>query len=142
MVDLRATLEPHGFTLIEMLVVLAIAGLIAGLAFPLIERSQRRTEFAQASAAMSHGVLAARAEALRTGNRVALHVDQDGRVLSTGSTLSPQLPLDYRLIGEPQTIVFFADGSATGGVLTLVTPSEALQLSIDSATGRTTSRHQ
>lgn len=142
MVDSRSILEPRGFTLIEMLVVLAIAGLLAGLAFPVIERSQRRTQFEQASATLSLGVRAARADALRIGDRVVLRVIEDGRVLSVGSTLSQRLPQDVRLIAEPQTIVFFADGSATGGVLTLVAPGKSLRLSIDPATGRTTSRHQ
>ena len=37
--------EPSGFTLIEMLVVLAVLGLVSGIAFPAVERSIAHQQF-------------------------------------------------------------------------------------------------
>ena len=44
MTTLRASVRPHGFTLIEMLVTVTIVALLSTVAFPMLELAERRLE--------------------------------------------------------------------------------------------------
>ena len=58
----------RGFTLIEALVVLAIVGLVAGLAYPAIERSRDALALRHARGQLAAAVSAVRAGAMRRPN--------------------------------------------------------------------------
>lgn len=81
----------RGFTLFEMLVVLAILGLIGGIVWPALSGAIRARTARAAGEAAATTLVAARARAIRT----------DAPVTVAGSR-----------------ITFFADGSAVPGVLT------------------------
>jgi len=61
-----------GFTLIEMLVTLAVAGLIAGIAFPRVQNGMTAMEFRLGAGQVTEALRSARAEAIRTGEPVAM----------------------------------------------------------------------
>lgn len=128
----------RGFTLLEMLVVLAITALIAGLLYPQLEnaRTSLRQRFAREHVAAA--VEAARAAARRGGAPVSLAADRGATALVIGGSrqivVDParELPLAMR----PQTVTFYPDGSTTGGELTLGTGRGAATFAISRAGGQ------
>lgn len=109
----------RGFTLLEMLVVLTITGLIAGLLYPQIEKSRGAVAQRLVREQVTAGMAAARAAALRSGAPVALRADASGLVIAGRHRIA--LAATDKLVLQPQTIVFYPDGSTTGGHLTLGT---------------------
>jgi len=96
----------RGFTLIEMLVILAIAGLIASLAFPAVERGFTRQAFEGAAAQLDGALRGARADALRTGRPVAVVLPAD-------------LPAGVSIAAPERALIFYPDGSSSGATLAL-----------------------
>jgi len=100
-----------GFTLIEMLVTLAVAGLIAGVAFPRVQSSMTAMEFRMGAGQVTEGLRAARAEAIRTGTPVTLAVQ--GRALVVGAGEPVALPASVSVIaGQDGPVTFYPDGTA------------------------------
>jgi general secretion pathway protein H len=100
-----------GFTLIEMLVTLAIAGLIAGIAFPRVQNSMTAMEFRMGAGQVAEALRSARAEAIRTGEPVALAVE--GRELVIGDGAPVALPASVTVTaGQDVPVTFYPDGTA------------------------------
>ena len=131
--DLRAT----GFTLIEALVVLAIVGLVAGLAYPSIERSRDALALRHARAQVGAAVTAARVAALRLNEPSALTaIERGSALLVTGGVRFP-LGSDGRItaITKPTQILFYPDGTAGGGRIRLDAPQGPSDFLIDAGSG-------
>jgi prepilin-type N-terminal cleavage/methylation domain-containing protein len=100
-----------GFTLIEMLVTLAVAGLIAGIAFPRVQGSMTAMEFRMGAGQIAEGLRTARAEAIRTGEPVALALE--GRALVIGGGEPQELPASVSVAaGQDAPVTFYPDGTA------------------------------
>jgi general secretion pathway protein H len=100
-----------GFTLIEMLVTLAIAGLIAGIAFPRVQNSMTAMEFRMGAGQVAEALRSARAEAIRTGEPVALALE--GRQLVIGDSAPVALPASVSVAaGQDAAVTFYPDGTA------------------------------
>lgn len=100
-----------GFTLIEMLVTLAVAGLIAGIAFPRVQNTMSAMEFRRGAAQVTEGLRAARAEAIRTGAPVTLALE--GRELVIGDGDPVALPDSVSVTaGQDRPVTFYPDGTA------------------------------
>lgn len=100
-----------GFTLIEMLVTLAVAGLIAGVAFPRVQNTMSAMEFRRGAAQVTEGLRAARAEAIRTGVPVTLALE--GRALVIGESDPVALPASVSVTaGQDRPVTFYPDGTA------------------------------
>jgi prepilin-type N-terminal cleavage/methylation domain-containing protein len=100
-----------GFTLIEMLVTLAVAGLIAGIAFPRVQNSMTGLEFRLGAGQVAEGLRTARAEAIRTGEPVALTLQ--GRALVIGAGAPVELPASVTVTaGQDAPVTFYPDGTA------------------------------
>ncbi len=100
-----------GFTLIEMLVTLAVAGLIAGIAFPRVQNSMTAMEFRQGAGQVVEGLRTARAEAIRTGEPVVLALE--GRALVIGAGDPVALPASVVVTtGQDAPVTFYPDGTA------------------------------
>jgi general secretion pathway protein H len=100
-----------GFTLIEMLVTLAVAGLIAGLAYPRVQSGITAMEFRLGAGQVAEGLRTARAEAIRTGEPVALALE--GRQLMIGENAPVALPASVKVAaGQDAPVTFYPDGTA------------------------------
>ena len=103
----------RGFTLLEMLVVLVILGLVAGL---VLTRGPLRSAGLDARTAVSMLVGAlrtARSEAIAADAPVTVVINGTAGTIQIGAR--PAQSLGAELRPPPRPIIFAADGSSTGG---------------------------
>ncbi|MFQ5534661.1 MAG: GspH/FimT family pseudopilin [Sphingomonadales bacterium] len=141
-----------GFTLLELLVVLLILGLVAGLTAPFLTAGNRsEKELKRTALELAAGLRLARAEAIKANRETLFMLDIGRRVYSLGSG-KPNVELaagfDLTLVaarservGQAGGIRFFADGSSTGGVITVSDQEEGqaqdkYRITVDWLTGR------
>ena len=119
----------RGFTLLEMLGVLAILGLVGGLAFPAVERQIAGASFRATAAAIELGVRRAQADAVRENRTVRVqNLDQRKN--------------ESMLIDEPAPIVFYRDGTSNGGTKAVKGGSRTFRVVVNPQTGVITSTFQ
>ena len=144
--------EYHGFTLIELIIVLAISGILLGLAVPSFSQMLARNQQTAQLYTLFHHHQYARSEAIKTNSRVLLCKSSDGqqctkesewsdgwiifsdrdndkkislneRVIHIQQALPVSLSLKYRGFGSHNYIRYYADGhSSTNGTFTLCNP--------------------
>lgn len=125
-----------GFTLIEMLVVLAILGLIGGLAFPRLQQAVRTQEFRAAGSTVAAMLREARARAVRSGRPVRFAASPDGSGYSSDGGAGATFPSPIELSVAPAgTIVFYGDGSSSGGSAVVAVDQRRLRFTVEPATG-------
>ncbi|MGL6044043.1 MAG: pilus assembly FimT family protein [Sandaracinobacteroides sp.] len=135
-----APARAQGFTLIEMLVVLAISALVAGLLFPSVERMTARAELLAARSLVAAELSQARSDALRFDRRVQVSVARDGGSLAHGDAVAIPMPAEIRIEGVPAILGFYPDGSASGGRITLTGDRLVTGLDIDARHGGVAAR--
>ncbi len=124
-----------GFTLIEMLVVIAVAGLVAGILFPRVDALIAHQSFRAAESSVLLGLTAARARAIRSGRVNAFAPGADGRSFATAPNDVAALPDGIRLSATQVAVRFFSDGSSDAATLTLTGAREQSRLVIAPDTG-------
>jgi len=134
----------RGFTMVEMLVVLAILGLLAMLALPRIG-SGKGAELRAAAHAMAADLRRLRDEAIRRDVTTALVPLAAGyalgssgptRALPAGIALTVESAPTRLLPDRGDLIDFFPDGSSTGGVLTLSRNGSIVRVLVRGVDGR------
>jgi general secretion pathway protein H len=114
-----------GYTLMELLVVVAIMGFLATAALPMLSASRPGLESKSAARAMAQDFSAARQEAVLTGVETRVVLNAGGHRYSTlPSGPVRLLPKDiaFRFRGDHAAgneIDFFPDGSSSGGIVTV-----------------------
>ena len=137
----------RGFTLVELLVVLAIAGLLLAVTPPLISSAMPGVELKAAARRTAGALRLAREIAIADGRDAAWVIDIDSnRYRMDGDHRSGSLPagLDVELVAaedEMQSdsvgaIRFFPDGSSTGGRVILKRGDGGYQVGVNWLTGR------
>ncbi len=137
----------HGFTLIELLVVLFLLGVVYALAGPMLEGSSGGVDMKAAARQLAAGLRKARVTALSEGRDAVMTIQLASRQFSvSGDPRSYQLPgkLDLslftaqseRIASDSGNIRFFADGSSTGGRITVSSGTHQQQVDVDWLTGR------
>jgi general secretion pathway protein H len=139
----------RGFTLLELLVVLVIAAGIAVIALPRFANAIAAVELKGATRQVASALRYARTQAVAKRREVALRFDVEQRTfINTDADKVHTLPGDLRLklltaeseiVSEDVgAIRFFADGSSTGGRVTLSTGARAYEVDVSWLTGRVT----
>lgn len=137
----------RGFTLLEMVCVLAIIALLAAVLLPFIPRETSRARL-QAYALQAATLLKAdRDAAIRRNIMVATLVDAGGRAIRSGASQAAlRIPQDVRFDAVlPQscqrraalsTIRFFANGTSCGGSIALSRLDASYEVRVNWLTGR------
>jgi general secretion pathway protein H len=136
--------DTGGFTLVEMLVVLAIVGLVIMIAPPLLRSGEGRDLRATAHA-VSADLRLLRDEAIRRDAMTTFAPVETGYILRPSGRVKP-LPVGIamtfeasasRLLPDARDLIdFFPDGSSTGGVLSLARNGSIARVLIRGVDGR------
>jgi general secretion pathway protein H len=139
--------RPAGFTLLELLVVLAIASLLIALVPIAFDRLQEGTQYRNALRTMQTEMRQARQQALTQGRAVRFQVDLAGRTYGLVGRVEHSIPEKLRVratvanaelqANQIASIQFLPSGGATGGSIDLMRPSGAgTRLKVDWLSGR------
>jgi general secretion pathway protein H len=137
----------RGFTLLEMVCVLAIIALLAAVLLPVIPRNTSRPRLEAYALQTATLLKADRNAAMRRGADVATLVDAGTRTVRSGATPEVvRIPEDVRFDALlPQTcnrratqssISFFANGMSCGGTIALTRFDAGFEIRVNWLTGR------
>lgn len=127
-------MRSRGFTLVELLVVLAIAGALLAVAPVALQRYRESTDYRDTLRTIAAGLAEARHAAISGGRVVAFSVDLAGRQFGVDGGARRELPeglvvratvADTDLLDNVARIRFFPGGNATGGSIEVIRPSGA-----------------
>ncbi len=118
-----------GFTLLEIMVVLAIAGLVLGVSGPMALKLYESTQYRSAVKDVMTSLTAARYSAISSGRYVDVVTTPELRTIKAGKkevTLTDNVNLSVtsaqslnQMIEGAGVIRFFPDGTSTGGSILL-----------------------
>jgi len=134
-----------GFTLFEMLVVLAIIGLVVALALPNLRGPPDNLRLEAAARTVASALRLSRSQAIARNADVVLTIDADRRIFE--SSTGPAIQLDHEISVEfifaaPERrgraaggIRFFPDGTSSGGDIVLTLDKRRASISVNWLTG-------
>lgn len=136
-----------GFTLIEVIVVIAVLGLITMMILPMMTGTQSRAEIQAAARELAAGLRSTRNLAMTHGRAEAFVVDTASGAFRAGSTATPRrvssgvhlllvTTTDEQFDDKVGAIRFFADGSSSGGGVKLAKGNSGNTVLVDWLTGR------
>lgn len=137
----------HGFTLLELIAVLLLLGLVYALAGPALAPGPTSIEVKAAARQLAAGLRKARGTAIGGQRDAVLTLGVESREFSvSGDPRKYKLPDRIGLAmftaqaeavsGKTGGIRFFADGSSTGGRITVSGDTTTLEIDVDWVTGR------
>lgn len=140
---------PRGFTLLELLLILAMLALVSGLAMPSIGRGidalQVRTEVARLVAFLRYG----RQQAITKGRPHSVVIDPVNHqyALRASGEEAPLLSRAFhpslKVSGDPLTVTFMPQGLSSGATVQVVgARGRAYMVTVDPVSGRVVSRAQ
>jgi len=135
-----------GFTLLELLVVLALIGLVLVLVPPFLDSSSTRREIRSAAFVTASLLREIRADAIAGNRPAAFEIDVRRRVMSGDRSGRHPIPqgvevilhtaAEERVSQSRGKIRFFPDGTSTGGGLEMIGAGVAYYVLVDWLTGR------
>ncbi len=138
--------DPAGFTLLELLVVLAVLGLVLGIVVTRGPMRSAALELRAASSELAGALRSARARAIVSDRTVLLVIDTATHQYQTGGDPPRSLPWSVAItVTAPANLVagnwltgirFSPDGGSSGGIVVLADGTHRALLSVDWLTGR------
>ncbi len=147
-----ARLQPAlqiGVTMLELILVLALMGIIASLVIPMLGSGVSTSELKSSARQLAAGLRLARSEALATRHETFLALDVEQRKFKVGGDPREfQLPVrsELKLYTAQKDLVsekvgairFYPDGGSTGGRITIASGERKYEVDVDWLTGRVT----
>lgn len=134
-----------GFSLLEMLLAVAIAAIVMGVSAPTMQRLYSSSQYHAAVNDIFTMLSSARHQAIRGGAQADVIIDPKTRVISLGEKVQP-LPksLFMEVLGSRELnrdgagiIRFYSDGGSSGGYINLTSESGVfVQVQVDWLLGR------
>jgi general secretion pathway protein H len=136
----------RGFTLIEMLVVIAIIALIGAFVLPQFSGAQAKADMSSAARRLAAGLRTTRSLAMAHGRSEAFTVDVAHGLYRAGAGAAQAIDkhVGVTLVTASQETIdaaegnirFYADGSSTGGGIGLRAGTRSTLVLVDWLTGR------
>ncbi|MCP4285025.1 MAG: type II secretion system protein GspH [Gammaproteobacteria bacterium] len=137
----------RGFSLVELLIALVLLISVLALAPPYFNKGLSSAEFKSSVRLIAAGLRSAQSQAISRNREKLFVLNLEERQFSLGTDGSPtKLPTSLVLklktaeseqISETEGgIRFFANGSSTGGTITVSNDTQSMKLSIDWITGK------
>ncbi|ARN82219.1 GspH/FimT family pseudopilin [Methylocystis bryophila] len=136
-----------GFTLLEMLAVLAIIGLLAGLSTQLVRPAAPHLRLEGAARGLCAALRATRARAISANEEATLVLDLARKSYSSPSVRETLLPAEMRIeisiakgqrdFGGNAGLKFFPSGASTGGDITLEIGNNRATIQVNWLSGAT-----
>jgi len=137
----------RGVTLLELLIVIALMALIAGIALPMFGGGVSTTELRSSARQLAAGLRSARSEALSKRHETFLVLDVAGKRFKVGDDpREHKLPagVTLKLFTAQSDLVdanvgairFFPDGGSNGGRITVAAGQRKFDVDVDWLTGR------
>lgn len=149
---LRPQSKAQGFTLLEMILVLVIAAVLAAVALPNLQPAIAAMQLRAATQDVASALRHSRGQALSQGREVefVLNVDKHfyrvaGRHKAYALPESVKLGLftaDFLMSDGQGSIVFYADGSASGGRVSLASGGKTRLVDVNWLTGAVVVREE
>lgn len=134
-----------GFTLLELIAVLALLALATGLAMPRLSAARQNLKLKAAAVQLVSGLKLARAAALKSNQDQALVVDVKARRYWADGAVPPKswpgdIAVAFEVAGAEAAgprggFRFRPDGTASGGKLKLSSGTDAALINVDWLTG-------
>ena len=139
--------KSDGFSLVELLVVLSIIALVAGLAVPVLRTTSPRFELSGAANAMGSALRAARAAAIATNREIVFELDVEtgrfgtnlrgkGGAVPDGVGIELVAARTEVIEGTRGRIRFYPDGTSTGGEVKIKRSDHTATVKVDWFNGR------
>jgi general secretion pathway protein H len=143
----RGAARANGVTMLELLIVLMLIALIAGLTIPIFSGGVSTTELKSAAREVAAGLRLARGQAISQRSDAVLELDvaarsfrvpPDPRVHTLPSGIDLKLFTAQRDLVNDQVgaVRFYADGGSNGGRITLAAGERKFDVDVDWLTGR------
>ena len=140
-------LRVRGVTLLELLIVMALMAILAGVVMPMFGGGVSTTELRSSARQIAAGLRSARSEALAQRRETFLvldvagkrfKVDQDPREHKLPSGVDLKLFTAQNDLVDASTgaIRFFPDGGSNGGRITIAAGTRKYEVDVDWLTGR------
>ena len=134
-----------GFTLLELLIALALAALLFVFVIPAGSRQRDHADLANAARAVAAGLRMTRLQAINAGSTAVFAVDLDNALYQPAGAARTALPRGTQLALVTQRIEtrgaavgdirFYPDGSSSGGAVTLSRGSDRFDVLVNWLTG-------